>query len=394
MWEVSSLKVKRFIVDLILEPLIPHRKLESFVVFWARLVVRARKPFIIGITGSAGKSTTTAMIAATLSRPDAERIVGRVGCTQHNMNDNKGLAATLLRFDKFDFPWSYPSRLAMFCLIPFRALRIVAGRYPNVMVLEYGAGPGADMNRRAAIAPPNLAIVTTIGAAHLETMKTLEGIVREKGSLVRAVPPNGLVILGEGHEYVAELEQMASAPVLKVQGNGIELSRNITRAVCQRMGIPRELVESAVRDFKNPHSRLERIELNGMTVIDDTWNANPLSMKLGLDTLAEIAGTERRRLAILGYMGELGEDSPSYHEEIGVYARSRSDVLIGVGELSRHYHPNVWFDSTEACIDRLESLIRGGDCLLVKGSHSVRMSKVVAKLREISENCQNGRPQG
>ena len=187
---------------------------------------------------------------------------------------------------------------------------------------------------------------------------------------------------------------MARAPVAKVQGKGIELSRNITRAVCRHMRIPGEVVESALKDFKSPQGRLNRLEFTGMTVIDDTWNANPLSMNLGLDTLAEIAGPGHRRLAILGYMAELGEEGPRYHEETGYYARSRADVLIGVGDLSRHYHPDFWFDSSDACADRIESLIRIDDCLLVKGSHSVAMWKVVDKLRKIAEQGQNVLRQG
>ena len=388
MWpfeSVSGLKQKQFIIRHILEPLIPERRLESYLGFWARSVYRARKPVIIGITGSVGKSTATAMLEFVLSQQGAQRIVGPVGCTVENMNDDWGVAATLLRFSSFlDIPWSYAGRLALFCRVPFRALRLVASRYPKVMVIEFGAGPTSNFERLIAMAPPDLSVVTTIGAAHLEVHNSVEGIIQEKGKLVRAVTPTGLVILGDGHAHVSQLEQMARAPVVKVQGKGIELSRNITRAVCQQMGIPEDVVESALKDFKNPPGRLNRLELAGLTVIDDSWNANPMSMRLGLDTLAEIAGPEQRRLAILGDMLELGEESPRYHEEVSVYARSRADVLIGVGELSKLYSPDAWYDSIEACAEGIEGLVRVGDCVLVKGSHSARMWKAVAKLREIA----------
>ena len=127
-----GLKVKRLIVDVILEPLIPLRRLESYLIFWARFVFRVRKPFIIGITGSVGKSTTTAMIAAALSHRDAARIVGSVGHTSDNMNDDVGVSATLLRFKNFlVLPWAYPGRLAMLWLLPFRALRVLWGVTPK-----------------------------------------------------------------------------------------------------------------------------------------------------------------------------------------------------------------------------------------------------------------------
>ena len=332
------------------------------------------------------------MAKTRLSRPshrDAARIVGSVGHTSDNMNDDVGVSATLLRFHYvLELPWAYPGRLAMLWLLPFRALRAVMGRYPKVLVLEFGVAWTADLHRLVTIAPPSVSVVTRIGAAHLEKLKTVEGVVREKGELVRAVPPSGLVVLGQDHDYVSQLEQMARAPVIKVSGQGIELSRNITRAVCRHMGIPDEVVSTALSEFKSPKGRLNRLELAGMTVIDDSYNANPLSMKLGLDTLAETARPEQRRMAILGGMGELGEQGPCYHEEIGAYARSRSDVLIGVGDLSKHYDPDHWFDSSDACARGIESLLRVDDCLLVKGSASARMWQVVNKLREIAEKRQ------
>lgn len=388
-----GLKAKKFVVDFLLEPLIPLRRLESYVIFWAHLVYRIRKPFIIGITGSVGKSTTTAMIAAVLSHRDAERIVGPVGFTYSNMNDNVGLAATLLRFDHvFELPWSYSDRVALLLSLPLRAFRVAAGRYPKVMVLECGAGSTANLHQLVKIAPPNIAVVTRIGAAHLELMKTLDGVVQEKSALVRAVSPSGLVVLGQGHDYVSQFEQVARAPVVKVGGQGVELSQNITRAVCQHMGIPDAVVSSGLKDFKSPEGRLNRLELGGMVVIDDTYNANPLSMKLGLDTLASMAGQGERRLAILGGMAEMGEESRRYHEELGDYARGRADLLIGVGELSRHYSPDHWFDSSDACADGIEKLLRCDDCVLVKGSASARMSRVVTKLREIAEQRQQNVP--
>ncbi|MFZ3081485.1 Mur ligase family protein [Rhodoferax ferrireducens] len=379
-------KVKRFIVGSLLEPWISTRRLESYMIFWARFVYRARKPFIIGITGSVGKSTTTAMVASVLSNQDAVHIVGPVGCTVDNMNDDWGVAATVLRFNGFfEIPWDYPRRLGMLFLIPFRTSLALIGLYPKVLVLECGVGSTANFDRLVDIAPPDVAVVTMIGDAHLEVLQSLEGVMLEKSLLVRAAPPSGLVILGQDHEYVFQLEQVARAPVVKVSGIGIELSRNITRAICRHMGISEEVMESGLRDFKSPKRRLERLELCGMTVIDDTYNANPMSMKLGLDTLTETAGPDRRRVAILGFMAELAEKSPRYHEEIGIYARSRSDVLIGVGELSKSYNPDIWFASSEACADRIEGLVRLADCLLVKGSHSARMLRVVERLRDIDE---------
>lgn len=374
-----GLKSKKFIVG-VLERLMSRRRMQSYLFFWARTVVSIRKPFIIGITGSVGKSTTTEMLAAVLVHPDAARTVGSVGYAFENMNDDVGLPAIVLRFSRFDFPYAYPSRLALLCQIPFQAFRVAIGDYPKILVLEFGTHWGGHLHRLVEIAPPNVAVVTTIGAAHLERLKTLEGVVLEKGALVLAVPTSGLVILGQDHDYVPQLEQMARAPVVKVTGRGIELARNITRAVCRHLGISDETVALALKDFKSPAGRLTQIDLTDMTVIDDSFNANPLSMKLALDTLAQTSGQGRRRLAILGEMAELGKEGQRYHEEIGTYARGRTDILIGVGDLSRHYSPDVWFDSSDACADQLQTLVRLHDCVLVKGSGSTRMEQIVKRL--------------
>ena len=378
-------KVKRFLIDRILESIIPERRLVAYVIFLGRCVHRMRKPYVIAVTGSAGKSTTTEMIGSTLSHPDAERLIGPIFYTRENMNDNWGVAATLLRFDQFLMvPWNQAARMWLVIRATYRALRALIGTYPKVFVLECGVGPTADLERLVTIAPPDITVVTTIGAAHLEKMKTLDGLVEEKGALVRAVPSRGLVILGDGHSYVERLRGMARAPVVTVQGRGVELARNVALAVCRQLGIPAPIAESATRDFKNPPGRLDSFDVGGMTVIDDTYNANPLSMRLGLDTLKEVAG-DRRRLAILGAMAELGDDGSRYHEEIGVHARVCADVVIGVGELARHYKPDLWFETSAACAERIAQLIRENDYLLVKGSHSSQMWKVVVRLKEMAK---------
>lgn len=382
-------KAKRLVVDAVLEPAISLRRLESWFVFWGRVVYRIRKPTVIGVTGSVGKSTTTAMIATVLEHPDAARVVGPSARTIDNMNDDVGVAATLLRFGDAELPWPYHRRLALFARVALRAIRLLVARYPKVMVLEIGVGATADFGRIVSIARPDVAVVTRIGAAHLEKLGSVEGVVEEKGTLVRAVPAGGLIVLGQEHDYVRHFEQMARTRVVKVPGRGIEMSRNVAREVCRHLGIPQETTESALRDFKSPEGRLNRLEFSAMTIIDDTYNANPLSMQLGLDTLAQSASPGRRRVAILGHMSELGDEAARHHQEVGAYARTRADVVIGVGDLSRHYAPDRWFATSDECASHIANVLRFGDCLLVKGSASARMQPIVSRLRAVADQLKD-----
>jgi UDP-N-acetylmuramoyl-tripeptide--D-alanyl-D-alanine ligase len=300
------------------------------------------------------------------------------------LNDDYGTPLTLLGHKQW--PLIRQAGIAA----PFVATRFIAGvdEYPKVLVLEFATHWDGHLERLAKLAPPDIAIVTTIAPAHLERLLTMEGIVREKSAIVRAASPSGLVILGEDHDYVAELERVAPARVIKLRGRGLGLSRAITFAVCRHLNVPDHVVDLALADFRPPSGRLTRLDLPGMTMLNDTVNANPASMELALDTLSEIA--TGRRVAILGHMAELGSDAARYHQAVGRYARNRSDIVIGVGELAKNYQPDHWFETSDACAERITQLIQSGDCILVKGSASAKMGHVAAKLRDSASSGARG----
>jgi UDP-N-acetylmuramoyl-tripeptide--D-alanyl-D-alanine ligase len=370
----------RFFHRHLLWRLLSDQAVIPWLTFWARLVLRLRRPIIVGVTGTVGKTTTLEMIMAVLRHPAARPIVGEVGQAMNNLNNDRCLPMAVLQFERR--PIDPYVQLRQFARAPLLALKFgLSRRYPRVLVLEYGAGWGGHLHRLARLFPPQIGIVTIVGPGHLERFRTVEGVAREKSAIPAAVPPSGLVILGTGHDHVELLRAQAKAPVVTVDSRGIDLARDIARVVGRRFGVPEPAIEAALAGFKPPKQRLNRFDAGDLTVIDDSYNANPLSMKLGLGVLAETAAG-RRRVAVLGAMAELGDEAARFHREIGDYARERSDLLIGVGEPARDYQPDHWFATSTDCADRIDELLRPGDILLVKGSGSVEMGRVADRLRE------------
>ena len=346
---------------------------------WARFVLTTRKPTIVGITGSVGKTTTTEAIGAVLRHPAARQRVGEVRTTANNMNNYVGLPLIILGYR--NWVKTKRERAAFLFAAPWRALgSALSRRYPRVLVLEYGTDRSGYMLPMVRLAPPRIAVITTVGPAHLAGMGTLAGVAREKGLLVEHADPHGVAILGDGHAYVGEIAARAAGRVVVVPGRGVELASRIAAVVAEELGVPREAVTDALAQLKPPKSRLNHIRTAALHVIDDSYNANPMSMTLGLDTLRSEAAAGSRKVAVLGTMAELGDDAQRYHEEIGRYARQVADLVVGVGELGRHYGPDHWFADSTACTERIHTLVGPGDTILVKASASVGLGQVVERL--------------
>lgn len=373
----------RFFRGYLLRILVDDRVVLPYLYVLARCVILARRPLIIAITGSVGKTTTTGQIAAVLSQPEAQDVLGGVRSTVDNMNNDVGVPLTILLQDRW-LSSDGPERLRSLGKLTVRALALVTfARYPRVLVLECAAGLHGHVHRSVRLAPPKIGIVTSIGPTHLERFHTVEGVMREKSAVVKAVPSSGLVVLGEGHDFVQDLERLARAPVVRVSGRGLDLSRNIACVVARHLGLSEKTISTALSAFTPPKARLNRLALGDWLVIDDTYNANPLSMRLGLDVLSEAARPGHRRVAILGQMAELGQQAAKYHRDIGQYAHSHSDLVVGVGELGKAYDPDYWFATSTECATAVPDLLRDGDCILVKGSASLKMGDVVTALHKV-----------
>jgi len=361
------------------------KSLEERALFMlARTILALRRPMVVGVTGSVGKTTTTQMILAVLGHPTGTSVVGSVRGTQDNMNDWPGLPMVILGYNDWGPMLGRHGKLGFWLGVPWQAIKVaLVEDYPRVLVLEYSTVKKGDLQRLVNLVRPHISVVTTIGPSHLEGLGSVEGVAHEKATLVRATRAGGFVALGEGHGFVSILETQSKVPVIRVAGSGVDLARNIARCVARQLGISDSAVEEALARAKSPKGRLNPVTIGGITVIDDSFNANPLSMHLGLDVLGQ--GTPRgRRIAVLGSMAELGEGSVAYHQEVGRYARQTADMVIGVGEPARDYAPDEWFPDSVTCAQRLPALLADGDRILVKGSSSVKMHLIVKELARAS----------
>jgi UDP-N-acetylmuramoyl-tripeptide--D-alanyl-D-alanine ligase len=326
--------------------------------------VRARSGArIVGITGSAGKTSTKDILAA-ICRPSARTVAAEA-----SLNNEIGVPITLCRLE------------------------------PNteVCILELAMrGPG-QIAELCAFARPEVGVITIIGAAHVEQLGSVEAIVRAKAELVESLPPSGTAVVPEGFPVtradlnvirVGEPESRVEGGRTLVRWDAREIAfdftarhhaRNALAALqaARAIGIePDDAVEVAFSRWRGEEVPLP----GGGLLVNDAYNANPLSMRAALEHLVAQAGG-RRTVAILGEMAELGPGSPGYHEEIGTVAKNLGiGVLIGVGELARSYEPDDWCADAAAAIAMARTVIRPGDCVLVKGSRAAGLEVVAEAL--------------
>jgi UDP-N-acetylmuramoyl-tripeptide--D-alanyl-D-alanine ligase len=359
----------------------PLGALQRLATTWRReLGGEAGRCRVIGVTGSTGKTTTKELIRALLE-PHRRTVASRA-----NFNTEIGL--------------------------PLEVLAAPAGT--EVLVLEMGMrGPG-QIAELARIAEPDVGVIVSIGPVHVERLGGLEQIAAAKAELIAGLGPGGTAVVpadepllqphrredvstvtfGPGGDVVLAA---AEAGRLRVEAGGrpIELEVAFTQAHLRRDLLA---AVAAVRAIGvTPAGRLayspgpgrgERTELPGpLTLIDDSYNANPLSMRAALEDLAATARPGQRRIAVLGDMLELGSDARALHVELGRRASAAGvEVLIAVGAQAAaiaegfpgELHPAA--DAGEA-LARLDGLLAPGDVVLVKGSHGIGLGAVCDAVR-------------
>jgi len=349
---------------------------------------------VVCITGSNGKTSTKDLTASVLSEQFP------VTKTEGNLNNHIGLPLTLLRARESD----------------------------EIGVFEIGMNHPGEIAPLARIAAPDVAIVTNIGTAHVEFLGTKEGIAREKGMLVEAVGPSGTVILNGDDEFspsiaartkadaifcgldagdifASELQTTATGITFRLHGfgrsveaalpvPGIHMVRNALLAVAAGhvFGLSLEACAAGLGKVQLTRGRLEQKVVRGIQVIDDSYNANPDSMKAALLTLAQMS-TNGRRIAVLGHMGELGEEAEHGHRDVGRATVDLGlDCVITVGDQAAWIAEEAWqgglakvmkFATSDEAVRALREVARAGDLVLVKGSRSARMERIIEGLHRL-----------
>src|SRR3990167_6253978 len=373
---------------------LPQIQVKDTVLAMGQLSANWRKAFqipMIAVTGSNGKTTLKNMLAAILTAA-CQGNTAQVLATHGTLNNHLGLPLTLARLHS-------------------------EHRYA---VIEMGMNHCGEIEYLTKLAHPSVAVITNAAAGHLEGVSTIAGVARAKAEIFLGLAPNGMAILNrddiffsfwqeqiKNHSYLTfgyhpdadirvehDTTQPSAITFITPKGK-IELTlpllgkHNILNAMAAMaatlaIGIDLSLIKQGLENLESTPGRLQLHTLsNGVNIIDDTYNANPFSLQAAVETLATFEG---KKILVLGDMKELGVEAKPIHFTAGEKIREAGiNYLFTYGELSAHcsnafcegaYH----FDEQKKLIDALKPLLHNQTTILIKGSRSMRMEKIVAEL--------------
>lgn len=344
--------------------------LERYLLRLAGVLLRIYKPIAIGITGSAGKTTTKEGLVYTLQKYGLP-----IFYTKGNLNADLGIALSVLGFDHSPAIYEWPFVFIWVHVIwLLRVTRIIP--LPKYAVLEMGIDRVGDMKRMLQHIPLTVGIVTWIGEGHhLEYFGTPEKIADEKGLILSHLPKNGLAIISATDSQASRLEKMASAPVVKINATGKDALPEIIVAVARFLKLDRKKIAEIIQTL--PETKGRYIHLKGIkhtNLIDDTYNSSLPSVRSSLASLEKEPG--KRKVAILADLLEQGDKEVENHQIAAELARKHADLFVAVGKRMKKVKPDYWYASPEEAAAAVPELIKEGDAILVKGSQGMRMEKV------------------
>ncbi len=350
---------------------------------------------IAGITGSVGKTSTKEFTAAVLSENY------KTCATKGNHNNEIGVPLTLLRIMDED----------------------------ECAVVEMGINHFGEMSRLTAMVKPDIAVITGIGECHLENLGgDRSGVLKAKSEIFEGLSENGVAVLNGEDDKLSEIEEVKGRKPLRYgfgrnrgfyicaedyKDNGLygssakfcfdngefvdvevplpgkHMMLNALAAACvgRWLGMSAEKIKKGIEKVEPAGGRSNVIKKESFTLIDDCYNANPTSVKAALDLLSKTGG---KKIAVLGDMFELGENEKALHGQVGRYAAERGvDLLICVGTLSDEMFKEartagleaLWYESTDAFIEKGLFMPEKGSTVLIKASHGMHFEKIVERLK-------------
>ncbi|MBU2443988.1 MAG: UDP-N-acetylmuramoyl-tripeptide--D-alanyl-D-alanine ligase [Bacteroidetes bacterium] len=356
-----------------------------------------RKKFkvkIIAITGSNGKTTTKEMIAAVLSQKYT------LLKTEGSLNNHFGVPLTLFRLNDNH----------------------------EIAVIEMGINHPGELTRLCEIAEPDFGCITNIGNAHVEFFDGIEGIAKAKGELFDYLATTNGFGLVNGDDKRIRLKAKRLKQKLTygytgradIKGKFIELNKNANphfsvsyrncsldiylktfgkhtsyNALCaaafgSKFGVPSRKIKAALESYSTLEKRMQVLRFNGITVLNDSYNANPDSMKAAFDTLSLMNGFDLK-IAAVGDMLELGKNSKKFHEQLVDFAKkAKVDYLLCYGELTKHTNrrakelnlKSFRFSDKKKLTEKLNSLMKKNSVMLVKGSRKMKMEEILESIKK------------
>jgi UDP-N-acetylmuramoyl-tripeptide--D-alanyl-D-alanine ligase len=346
---------------------------EAALAALASLVRSKSDARVVAVVGSTGKTSTKDILGA-LCAPHAPTV-----WAEKSLNNEIGLPLTVCRLEP----------------------------ETRILVTEMGMRGLGQVAALCEVASPDVAVVSSIGPEHLELLGSIERVAEANAEAIAALPAGGTAVVPaacpELEPYLdrddVELRRFDAADVdfadglgrFRIDGRELVLElpfsqrHQATNALAAlhayaALGLPLERAGEGARDITISAWRGEEIALpGGGLVVNDAYNANPESMRAALLDLVERAG-ERRRVAILGEMAELGDASEAYHREIGALAAALDVSVIGIGEPARAYDPLVWAAGPGEALPEIQAFLRRGDVVLVKASRAIGLEGIAAEI--------------
>ncbi|MEX1014703.1 MAG: Mur ligase family protein [Candidatus Paceibacterota bacterium] len=405
--------------------------IEKIIDFKLKLLAKATiwryEPKIIGVTGSVGKTSTKKAIEKIISYSKTVRSSG-------DMRDRfRSLSLAIISNEKEGDSFVFWSKILF---KSFLNLIIKDKKYPEVLVLEYGAEKPGNVRRLLDLVRPTISIITSLGdvPSHIESFSGVDAVIREKSRIISQLPSTGFAILNQDEREVLDMKEQTRAHVVtygfdkesdirissfenlfnkdqtgvtfKVNyggsfipvrlenclGKSKAYSSAAAAAVGLVFGINLVSISEALEEFQSPPGRLKVIEgIKKSLIIDDTFNSSPKSMEEALEVFKKIKKVKNRKIAVIGGTLDIGKKTLNIHEYFGKKLSKISDVLITVGMRGKiisesaiknkmdkkHVHH---FTNLKDIAETLQKEIKKGDLILVKGSEFIRMENIIKEV--------------